>query len=39
MPYTGSLRSLEISLSDEMIQRLDETWPGPDGEAPQAYAW
>jgi aryl-alcohol dehydrogenase-like predicted oxidoreductase len=36
---SGSLRSLEISLSDEIIRRLDEIWPGPGGEAPQAYAW
>jgi aryl-alcohol dehydrogenase-like predicted oxidoreductase len=36
---TGSLRSLEISLSDDITRRLDEIWPGPGGEAPQAYAW
>jgi aryl-alcohol dehydrogenase-like predicted oxidoreductase len=36
---TRSLRSLDISLSDEIIQRLDEIWPGPGGEAPKAYAW
>jgi NDP-hexose C3-ketoreductase / dTDP-4-oxo-2-deoxy-alpha-D-pentos-2-ene 2,3-reductase len=36
---TGSLRALEISLSDETLRRLDEIWPGPGGEAPQAYAW
>lgn len=36
---TGSLRALEISLSDEELQRLDEIWPGPGGEAPEAYAW
>ncbi len=36
---TGSLRALDISLSDETLRRLDEIWPGPGGEAPQAYAW
>jgi aryl-alcohol dehydrogenase-like predicted oxidoreductase len=36
---TGSLRALEISLSDETMKRLDEIWPGPGGEAPNAYAW
>lgn len=36
---TGSLRALEISLSDETLRRLDEIWPGPGGEAPNAYAW
>jgi aryl-alcohol dehydrogenase-like predicted oxidoreductase len=35
----GSLRALEISLSDETLRRLDEIWPGPGGEAPNAYAW
>jgi hypothetical protein len=30
---------LEISLSTETNRRLDEIWPGPGGEAPQAYAW
>lgn len=36
---TRSLRSLKISLSDETLRQLDEIWPGPGGEAPQAYAW
>jgi aryl-alcohol dehydrogenase-like predicted oxidoreductase len=35
----GSLRALEISLSNETNRRLDEIWPGPGGEAPKAYAW
>jgi NDP-hexose C3-ketoreductase / dTDP-4-oxo-2-deoxy-alpha-D-pentos-2-ene 2,3-reductase len=33
---TGSLRALEISLSNETNRRLDEIWPGPGGEAPKA---
>lgn len=36
---TGNLRSLEISLSEDLLRRLDEIWPGPGGEAPKAYAW
>jgi aryl-alcohol dehydrogenase-like predicted oxidoreductase len=36
---TGSLRALEIALSDETMARLDAIWPGPGGEAPKAYAW
>jgi aryl-alcohol dehydrogenase-like predicted oxidoreductase len=36
---TGSLRALEISLSDEQMKRLDDIWPGPGGPAPEAYAW
>ncbi|MBK9714961.1 MAG: aldo/keto reductase [Kouleothrix sp.] len=36
---SGSLRALDIQLSDEHLQRLDAIWPGPGGEAPEAYAW
>ena len=36
---TGSLRALEIKLSSEALARLDQTFPGPGGEAPKAYAW
>lgn len=35
----GSLRALEIQLEGETLARLDEIWPGPGGEAPEAYAW
>src|SRR5438874_2262533 len=35
----GSLRALEIRLSDEVAKRLDEIFPGPGGAAPEAYAW
>jgi aryl-alcohol dehydrogenase-like predicted oxidoreductase len=33
------LRALQVSLSEETLTRLDAIWPGPGGEAPQAYAW
>lgn len=36
---TGSFRALEIKLSVEHNKRLDEIWPGPGGQAPEAYAW
>jgi aryl-alcohol dehydrogenase-like predicted oxidoreductase len=36
---TASLRALEIVLSDEHVIRLNNIWPGPGGEAPEAYAW
>lgn len=26
-------------LLDDTMSCLDEIWPGPGGEAPQAYAW
>jgi len=35
----NSLRALEIELSDDAMKRLDEIWPGPGGEAPEAFAW
>jgi aryl-alcohol dehydrogenase-like predicted oxidoreductase len=35
----GSLRALEIELSTDSLARLDQIWPGPGGEAPEAYAW
>ena len=36
---TGSLKSLEITLDRQALDKLDEIWPGPGGPAPQAYAW
>ncbi len=36
---TGSLRALEIKLDKAALKKLDELWPGPGGEAPEAYAW
>ena len=35
----GNIRSIEIHLSGETLKKLDEIWPGPGGEAPEAYAW
>ncbi len=34
-----STRALEINFDQETLQRLDEIFPGPGGEAPKAYAW
>ncbi|MFJ7955851.1 aldo/keto reductase [Streptomyces sp. NPDC096319] len=34
-----STGALDIALSAETLDRLDEIWPGPGGEAPEAYAW
>ena len=36
---TTSLRAVEIALTPEVLEKLDEIWPGPGGEAPAAYAW
>jgi aryl-alcohol dehydrogenase-like predicted oxidoreductase len=34
-----SLRALAIHFSDETLKRLDEIFPGPGNQAPEAYAW
>jgi len=33
------LRALELRLTDDVLRELDRIWPGPGGEAPEAYAW
>ena len=35
----GNLHALEVKLSADALARLDKIWPGPGGEAPEAYAW
>jgi aryl-alcohol dehydrogenase-like predicted oxidoreductase len=37
--YEESLRAVEIKLSPDVLAKLDTIWPGPGGEAPEAYAW
>jgi aryl-alcohol dehydrogenase-like predicted oxidoreductase len=34
----SGLGALSVPLDTDVVERLDEIWPGP-GEAPQAYAW
>jgi aryl-alcohol dehydrogenase-like predicted oxidoreductase len=36
---TGAARALKLKLSEDTLKKLDEIWPGPGGEAPEAYAW
>jgi aryl-alcohol dehydrogenase-like predicted oxidoreductase len=36
---TDVIRSTELKLSVETLKKLDEIFPGPGGEAPNAYAW
>jgi NDP-hexose C3-ketoreductase / dTDP-4-oxo-2-deoxy-alpha-D-pentos-2-ene 2,3-reductase len=36
---TGSLRALDIHLAADALTKLDTMWPGPGGQAPEAYAW
>ena len=35
----GSLRALEIKLSEDTLKEIDAIFPGPGGTAPEAYAW
>ena len=35
----SAIAALDIKLSEQTLTKLDEIWPGPGGEAPQAYAW
>lgn len=37
--FNESLHVVDIKLSDETMTRLDEIFPGPGGQAPEAYAW
>jgi aryl-alcohol dehydrogenase-like predicted oxidoreductase len=35
----GALHAVDVRLDEAAMKRLDEIWPGPGGEAPEAYAW
>ncbi len=35
----GTMRALELTLSKDLMKRLDDIFPGPGGPAPEAYAW
>jgi aryl-alcohol dehydrogenase-like predicted oxidoreductase len=35
----GSIMALDIKLSEEIIKNLNQIWPGPGNQAPEAYAW
>ncbi len=35
----SSIRATEVTLDEATLKQLDEIWPGPGGEAPEAYAW
>lgn len=35
----SAVSALEIRLSDDDLRALDELFPGPGGQAPEAYAW
>ena len=35
----SAMRALDVVLSAEVLERLDEIFPGLGGEAPMAHAW
>ena len=35
----ASMRAFQITLSPDIMKRLDTIFPGPGGPAPEAYAW
>ena len=37
--FEDTVAVLELKLDNEILAKLDEIWPGPGGEAPEAYAW
>jgi aryl-alcohol dehydrogenase-like predicted oxidoreductase len=37
--FAANLAALKIELSEEILARLNELFPGPGGAAPEAYAW
>ncbi len=37
--FEQQLKAVDVTLSEEELQKLDEIWPGPGGTAPEAYAW
>jgi aryl-alcohol dehydrogenase-like predicted oxidoreductase len=34
-----AIRAAALKLSEDTLKKLDAIWPGPGGEAPEAYAW
>lgn len=34
-----NVKALEIQLNDDTLKKLNEIWPGPGNQAPEAYAW
>jgi aryl-alcohol dehydrogenase-like predicted oxidoreductase len=35
----NAIKAVEIVFSDENMVQLNDIWPGPGGEAPEAFAW
>ncbi len=37
--FAGNVHALDIKLTEEQRKTLNEIWPGPSNQAPEAYAW
>jgi NDP-hexose C3-ketoreductase / dTDP-4-oxo-2-deoxy-alpha-D-pentos-2-ene 2,3-reductase len=37
--FEQSVEAVKIKLSEDVLKKLDEIWPGPGNQAPEAYAW
>ena len=37
--FENTLKVVNMELSQEVLAKLDEIFPGPGGAAPEAYAW
>jgi len=37
--FRSVLGAVDVDLDEPTMERLDAIWPGPGGEAPEAYAW
>jgi aryl-alcohol dehydrogenase-like predicted oxidoreductase len=35
----GSIKTIDLKLDEATLKKLDEIWPGPGSQAPEAYAW
>jgi aryl-alcohol dehydrogenase-like predicted oxidoreductase len=35
----GMIDAVETTLNDDEVTKIETIWPGPGGEAPEAYAW
>ncbi len=34
-----NVKALNLKLNEDVLKKLDEIWPGPGNQAPEAYAW
>ncbi len=37
--FEENASAVDVKLSEDILKKLDEIWPGPGNQAPEAYAW